>query len=115
MPSKLSANRSKAFSTQSSRCCYCGYQMWLASPEEFARRMGISVRQALQLRCTAEHLRARCEGGSDAASNIAAACLTCNSRRHQRKVPPGPEAYKTLVSHRVKAGGWHSKSLSPAK
>lgn len=115
MPSKLSAKRSKAFSTQSSRCCYCGYQMWLADPDVFAERLGISTRQALQLRCTAEHLHARCDGGRDADCNIAAACLTCNRRRHQRKAPPAPEAYKAFVLRRLESGRWHAPSMRPAK
>ncbi|MGV8865124.1 MAG: HNH endonuclease [Pseudomonas sp.] len=115
MAGNISAKRSQAFSIQSSRCCYCGYQMWLVGPEAFAKRLGISVRQALQLRCTAEHLLARCDGGPDTASNIAAACLTCNRRRHSRKVPPAPEAYKTLIARRLDAGGWHSVSLRSAK
>lgn len=111
MPSKLSAKRSKAFSKQSTRCFYCGYQMWLVDPEAFAKRLGITVRQTIHLRCTAEHLDARCDGGSDTATNIAAACWICNSRRHRRKIPLNPKAFRELVSRRIECGRWHHKSL----
>lgn len=111
MPSKLSSKRSKAFSNQSTRCFYCGYQMWLVDPEAFAKRLEIAIRQTTHLRCTVEHLDARCDGGSDAATNIAAACWICNSRRHRRKIPLNRKAFRELVSRRIECGRWHHKSL----
>lgn len=113
MARNLSTIRSKAFMAQSERCYYCGYQMWQSSPGSFAKRLGLSIRQALQLRCTAEHLHAKCDGGSDTKANIAAACWLCNSRRHRRKSPPSPEAYKAFISKRLEAGGWHSFAPRP--
>ncbi|WP_407931797.1 HNH endonuclease [Devosia sediminis] len=52
-------------------------------------------------RCTAEHLRARCDGGKDVPENVVAACWLCNKRRYRRKVPPAPEDYRKLVRKRL--------------
>jgi hypothetical protein len=115
MASTLVKNRLLAFETQAHRCYYCGYQMWLTSPDEFASRLGITARQALLLRCTAEHLRAKCDGGTNHRHNIAAACLSCNRRRHTRKAPRNPFEFKTLVVRRLKAGRWHSFTLKASR
>ncbi|MCC8470482.1 HNH endonuclease signature motif containing protein [Xanthomonas phaseoli] len=56
--------------------------------------------------CTAEHLLAQQEGGKDTRGNIAAACWTCNQRRHRRKKLLTPEAFKALVRRKVAAGKW---------
>jgi hypothetical protein len=78
--------------------------MWFASPAELP---GVPARAASRLRCTAEHLQARCDGGGDVAGNIVAACMLCNRARHQRKKPPPPEAYLADVRRRVGRGAWH--------
>jgi 5-methylcytosine-specific restriction endonuclease McrA len=49
------------------------------------------------------------DGGRDTQSNIAAACLLCNQRRHKRKDAPEPQEYKDLVQKRVSKGGWHPR------
>ncbi|MGH8419966.1 MAG: HNH endonuclease [Pseudomonas sp.] len=108
MASTVAKNRSHAFQAQAHRCYYCGYQMWLSSPDDFARSLGITIRQAHSLRCTAEHLQAQCDGGTNRRENIAAACATCNRRRHTRKLPRAPFEFKALVTRRLKAGRWHS-------
>jgi len=100
--------RTQAFQRQHGRCCYCGCPMWQASPEQFAKHHGVSRQQARAFQCTAEHLRARQDGGSNQASNIAAACIVCNHRRHQRKNPPEPGAYQQMVQKRMAKGGWHT-------
>ncbi|MBO9741423.1 HNH endonuclease [Xanthomonas axonopodis pv. begoniae] len=46
------------------------------------------------------------DGGKDTRENIAAACWTCNQRRHRRKKLLTPEAFKALVRRRVAAGKW---------
>jgi len=53
------------------------------------------------LQATAEHLVARCKGGTDAPDNIVAACRFCNTRRHQTKHPLTPEAYARRVQARL--------------
>ncbi|WP_282097584.1 HNH endonuclease [Luteibacter sp. SG786] len=65
------------------------------------------------LRCTAEHLTARQDGGRNMASNIAAACWICNARRHRRKFPPPPAAYRAFVQQRLDKGKWHPPALAP--
>lgn len=99
--------RTRAFQRQSGRCIYCGCPMWQSSPEEFAQQHLVTRKQASAFRCTAEHLRARCDGGSDGAANIAAACQFCNSQRHRSTRPLEPDAYRAKVQRRMGKGGWH--------
>lgn len=104
-------HRSSAFDRQGARCYYCGFQMWRDSPEVFAQLHGISLRHARHFQCTAEHLVARQDGGTDTWGNIVAACLRCNRLRHQRKKALGPEQYRALVQQRLSKGRWHSQPL----
>jgi hypothetical protein len=83
MSRKQTSYRRKAFLEQSGRCFYCSAEMWLTHPERFASRHGLSEREAWRFKCTAEHLVARCDGGSDSQTNIVAACRFCNATRHQ--------------------------------
>lgn len=69
----LIKSRSTAFERQGSRCYYCDFPMWRGSIEHFARLHGITLGQARQFQCTAEHLHARQDGGGDGRSNIVAA------------------------------------------
>lgn len=55
----ISKLRKSAFIQQNGQCYYCGCPMWTDSPESFAKRRNLSVKQARHLRCTAEHLKAR--------------------------------------------------------
>lgn len=82
--------------------------MWQDSAEAFAAKHRISLAQAQQFQCTAEHLKARCDGGKNAANNIAAACKRCNQLRHKRNKAPSPETYQQLVQKRLTQGKWHS-------
>ncbi|MFI8608002.1 HNH endonuclease [Pseudomonas sp. NPDC077649] len=104
----IQKHRKTAFTQQNGKCCYCGFRMWLDSADTFAKQHGITVKQARHFQCTAEHLQARQDGGRDARSNIAAACIRCNQLRHQRKNPMAPAQYQQHVKRRVKKGGWHS-------
>ncbi len=88
--------------------------MWEGAPGAFARKYRISERAARLLQCTAEHLVARKDGGGNGAKNIAAACLTCNRRRHQRKKALPADAYQAYVARRVQAGRWHTRYLLQA-
>lgn len=106
---KLQRLRTLAFHKQAGRCHYCGLAMWLHSPAELSLR----PRTAQPLRCTAEHLIARQDGGRDTSDNIVAACLLCNGRRHKRKVSPAAGAYRTLVRRRLAKGKWLPESLKP--
>jgi hypothetical protein len=70
--------------------------------------MGTSLAGAKRfLLCTAEHLIAKSEGGTDTASNIAAACMFCNQARHKAKHPLSPEDYRNHVQRRIRRGRWH--------
>lgn len=108
-------SRQLAFQRQNERCYYCCMPMWLSNIESFCDQFGFTRAQARGLRCTAEHLAARCDGGNDAPSNIVAACLLCNSRRHKRHNPLDPETYRRFVRKRVTAGRWRSSSYKQSK
>lgn len=99
-------NRASAFINQGGRCIYCRRPMWQTHLREFAAANGLSKRQAKKRRCTAEHLLARADGGSNRGTNIAAACLFCNSRRHQLKHVLEPKAYEHFVQGELRAGRW---------
>ena len=107
----LKTLRTRAFHAQGGCCCYCGAPMWLASPDEL-RPMGLRPRTAAPMRCTAEHLIAKQDGGRDVDGNIAAACWLCNTRRHKRKSPPTPGIYRTFVQRRLEKGKWHSPAIA---
>lgn len=109
MPNRIQNLRNHAFHAQHGRCFYCGVAMWLTSPSELPCEYARPSPAAARLKCTAEHLVPRSEGGKDAAVNIAAACLHCNCTRHKRKRPPEPEAYQAEVRRRVTRGSWHPK------
>ena len=100
MPTRLQALRTLAFSRQYGRCFYCSLPM-VVEPQS-----GPGA-----LRCTAEHLVARCDGGGDSEENIVAACAHCNSLRHRRAVSLASEPFKDLVRRRMAAGRWHSQSV----
>ena len=106
MPRIPKAARHAAFLAQASRCYYCGTPMWERSPESFVSRYGFSRREVQLLRCTAEHLIARREGGSNAPENIVAAHAFCNHLRHKLPVPPAPLELRKRATQRMKACRW---------
>jgi 5-methylcytosine-specific restriction endonuclease McrA len=88
--------------------------MWTGDCKSFADRHRLSARAAADLKCTAEHVVAKCDGGSNATSNIVAACRRCNFLRHNRKVPKGAQQYQAYVQGRVARGGWHNDAVRKA-
>ncbi|WP_084199262.1 HNH endonuclease [Noviherbaspirillum autotrophicum] len=111
MPNSLSRSRSIAHTCQGGRCYYCHVPTWLNIPDQFAFQYRLSPNETRLLQATAEHLTARQDGGSNARPNIVAACYFCNSRRHRRKTPPSPEAYKLRVERQIAKGRWHSSRI----
>lgn len=110
MPSntRIQNHRKRAFVSQGGRCYYCCVRMWLTSPDELpASHRGEAA--LAKLRCTAEHLVAQCDGGTDAASNIVAACARCNHTRHRLQTPPEPPVYRKLVAKQIARQGWHQR------
>ncbi len=106
MPSRIQTLRRQAFQRQQGRCFYCSVSMWLTSPSELPGAASDS-RSYARLRCTAEHLVARSEGGRNCGGNVVAACAHCNGTRRRRKTPPPPTAYRDDVLARVQRGAWH--------
>ena len=111
MPNTLTKNRHLALTNQSHRCYYCGFPMWDDDPAPFISKYGVSPAQAQRVRCTAEHLQARCQGGSNASQNIVAACQFCNQTRHKARTPLDPERYRQRVQQRVAQGKWQPERL----
>ena len=95
MPNQLHQSRQFAFNRQGGKCFYCGLRMWLNGQSG-----------PPQMRCTAEHLTARCEGGDNGRSNIVAACWHCNHTRHKCKRPLDPLRYQAKVKRRLARGAW---------
>gem|GEM_PF-308648 len=107
MPTTLIKSRIKAFNLQQGRCIYCELPMWSDDPEAFAKKYKITIKQAKPFQCTAEHLKAKQDGGKDAESNIVAACFYCNQKRHKCKSPKDPISYKQYVTNRLEKGKWN--------
>jgi hypothetical protein len=103
----LKRHRSEAARQQDFRCWYCTFPIWNADPDKFARRYRLPAGLVSRFRCTAEHLWARSMGGSNAASNIVAACAFCNHTRHKRKCPSTSEQHRITVAKRISQGRWH--------
>lgn len=108
--------RKQKMISQKGLCYYCGLPMWdddVACQANTAN--GRKRAKTHPLRCTAEHLQARSEGGKDRPDNIVAACRFCNALRHRRKKPLAPHAYRQFVQRRMAAGKWLSalKKTSP--
>ena len=99
--------RQRKMMAQGGRCYYCGLPMWDDAAEAASSQRNNQTRRTPKaLRCTAEHLHARSDGGRDTDENIVAACWYCNSQRHKRKCPPSPEEHRVYVQKRMAAGKW---------
>jgi len=108
MPNKrLVRSRIAAFTAQRGLCHYCLLPIWLDDEQAFCAKYNLTPGELRLRRCTAEHLRARQDGGSDSPSNVVAACLKCNQGRHARKVPLDPDPFRRYVQSRLLKGGWH--------
>lgn len=107
----LKTIRQSKMLAQRGRCYYCGLPMW--DPALGVEPPTLCTTRSLQiyLRCTAEHLRPRSEGGANTVQNIVAACWFCNSRRHHRKQPLSPDAHRAHVRRQMAAGKWLAAKL----
>jgi hypothetical protein len=81
--------------------------MWTTDAAAFASAFGLSARQCRRFQLTAEHLVPRSAGGGNSRSNIAAACVHCNTARHRLRRPPCPQNFRELVRTRMRCGRWH--------
>ena len=118
MSNRIPYLRIRAFERQHGRCFYCDLPMWTQSPTDFSRTYRLSLRQAAQFECTAEHLSARCDRGGDGIKNIVAACRHCNATRHKRKSPLSPDQWRITQRGRAsrrwslhRAGGYQGTVL----
>jgi hypothetical protein len=106
MATAIGKRRQAKMQGQGGLCHYCGQPMWTDDPDAFCATHGVPRRKARLFQCTAEHLRARSDGGSEGTTNIVAACLFCNQTRHKAKRPLDPPAYRSRVRRRLDAGRW---------
>lgn len=111
MPSSLLKHRHQAFLSQNHRCYYCGFEMWENDSTQFAAAHNITVLQASRFQCTAEHLIARQDGGTNVKENIVAACKHCNHTRHRMKPAPCPDVLRRTITKQLANGSWHRKSV----
>ena len=114
MTTKIAKRRVRAAAAQGHHCYYCGLPMWHSRPIRFANRHSLSEAQVRWMRCTAEHLLARCDGGGDNPGNIVAACAFCNARRHWTPSPLSAEDYRRYVASRMRSGRWLAGILPSA-
>jgi 5-methylcytosine-specific restriction endonuclease McrA len=98
--------RSTKMIEQRGRCYYCDLPMWEDATGKGPRKHIKQTSAPTALRCTAEHLLPRSEGGRNTPDNIVAACLFCNNQRHRRKLPLSPAAHRDHVQRRMAAGRW---------
>ncbi|WP_171494258.1 restriction endonuclease [Acinetobacter sp. TUM15071] len=108
----LQKNRVLAYESQRGLCYYCGQPMWTSQPENFCNKYRISLKSAKFLKCTAEHVFAQQDGGSNQRVNIVAAYLHCNKTRHKAKNALSVEKYKAKVIRRMAQNKWHPIRLS---
>ena len=108
MTKRYKSARKAAYDAQSGRCFYCSFLMWLDSPAAFAATHALTLPQAKHFQCTAEHVVAKVDGGSDARSNLVAACHFCNKNRHKHRPNAAPSAdeFKQTVMRRVDRKRW---------
>ena len=111
MVSILRKFRQYAYAAQNGRCFYCDQP--LLEQARPAGNHGVPAHLTKFLCSTAEHLRARQDGGKVARSNIVAACYWCNTRRHLHRSHCAPEAntYRNWVQKMVIAGKWHPVAI----
>lgn len=114
MANTLARRRHSAYLVQLGRCYYCGLPMWEDDLESFCRARKIEHCHAERLRCTAEHLHARQDGGLDTVENIVAACIHCNHSRHSGNQNPNPGEYSRFVREELRRGSWHCPDLLTA-
>lgn len=109
MTSIIQRHREAAYRAQGGRCFYCRCPMWQnqAERDQLVRANHLTSNQARRLRCTAEHLVAKRDGGPNGRDNIVAACWLCNQRRHRRKNPLTWQEFLRLVTFRVTRNRWH--------
>ena len=86
--------------------------MWLQDINGFCVKYELSRDQALALKCTAEHLIARTDGGVDSDENIVAACHYCNQARHEGEEALVSQAFKHYVLKELSIGKWHGIPLT---
>jgi len=113
--SRIRILRRAAAERQEWNCYYCSFPMWEGDPAVFKTRYSLTSREVRRFRCTAEHLKARCDGGRDIEENIVAACHYCNRTRHSKKRPKDADSYASFVRSRIEKGRWHPVRLRDQK
>lgn len=110
----IQKHRIASFKKQSGLCYYCRQPMWNEDPALFSQQHGLTMKRGKLLQATAEHLRARTDGGGNTDDNIVAACLFCNLHRHQHRPQTAPSAnnYLRRVRQQISKGKWHGINIT---
>lgn len=109
--SQIQKYRRQKAELQKFRCFYCGFPMWTADLDQFARSYDISAAEARRFFCTAEHLKALGEGGTSRFDNLVCACQFCNQGRHRRRKRLEADVFLSLVQRRITQQRWHPSWL----
>ena len=104
-------HRASAYQRQHGRCFYCHAPMWQDDPRHLIDQYGLSPNIARTMKCTAEHLKPRLEGGGHDRQNIVAACARCNQLRHRARRPLSPQAYRRHVQRRLAHHRWWPETM----
>jgi hypothetical protein len=99
----LVRSRKAAFLAQRGLCYYCSCRMDPPGDSSTSNR---------HRECTAEHLQARQDGGTDQRANVVAACWYCNHTRHARYGGCSPSDFRSLVKKKIRAGRWPTVASS---
>ena len=111
MPTQIQKSRLFAFKQQQGRCFYCRKSTWLPGRAQGSEPELVDRKYDPCLRCTAEHLIARKDGGKAGRANIVAACWYCNQQRHRTLDPLVPSEYVQSVRNQLHAGRWHQLNV----
>jgi hypothetical protein len=116
MKPAIARARKGAFLSQRKRCFYCELPIWNTEKQrrQLIVRYGVSEDAAKSLQCTAEHIQARQDDGSNEQANIVAACLRCNRARHEGGVSATPLQHRQRVADAMADGAWHLSEIHTA-
>ena len=104
--------RNRQLRAQGGQCYYCEQPVWLQDINGFCAAYDLNKDQARLLKCTAEHLIARRDGGLDTDVNIVAACHYCNQARHGGEEALEWRDFLLFVRKELTAGRWHGLLLN---
>ena len=116
MKRAISRGRKRAFLSQRKHCFYCELPIWNTEKErrQLMARHDLTEDAVKSLQCTAEHVQARKDDGTNEEANIVAACLRCNRARHEGGAGTTPLQHRQRVADAMAEGVWHLPEIHRA-